>query len=152
MDSAGSEASPTKRRLDSFRYPGSLNNTAAQHQTRALLLVFCCTLIGAVSQILIKQGTTALGSHPSMIQTAIGIFTKPLLFAGYSLLGVSTILFVLALRKGELSLLYPVFTLTYVWVTVLSVEILHETVNNLKLAGLTMIIAGVAVLGKASRQ
>lgn len=113
--------------------------------------MFCCTLIGAVSQILIKQGTNALGANPTMVQTAIGIFTKPLLFAGYSLLGVSTVLFVLALREGELSILYPVFTLTYVWVTMLSVYILHEKVNELKLGGLAMIVAGVAVLGKASQ-
>jgi drug/metabolite transporter (DMT)-like permease len=122
------------------------------HQTRALLMVFCCTLIGAASQILIKLGTTSLGAHPSMAATALGIFTVPRLFAGYALLGGSTVLFVLALRKGELSLLYPVFTLTYVWVTVLSVKILHESMNNFKLAGLVMIMAGVAVLGRASRQ
>jgi len=115
-------------------------------------MVFCCTLIGAASQILIKLGTASLGAHPSMAATALGILTVPKLFAGYALLGGSTVLFVLALRKGELSLLYPVFTLTYVWVTVLSVKILHESMNNLKLAGLGMIMAGVAVLGKASRQ
>jgi multidrug transporter EmrE-like cation transporter len=115
-------------------------------------MVFCCTLIGAASQILIKLGTRSLGEHPSMVATAIGIFTVPTLFAGYGLLGFSTVLFVLALRRGELSLLYPVFTLTYVWVTVLSVKILHESMNNLKTAGLITIMAGVAVLGRASRQ
>jgi drug/metabolite transporter (DMT)-like permease len=126
--------------------------STAQHQTRALLLVFCCTLIGAASQILIKKGTVALGPHPSMFQTALGILTVPLLFAGYGLLGLSTVLFVLALRHGELSLLYPVFTLTYVWVMILSVMIFHDSMNALKLGGITLIIGGVAILGKASRQ
>ncbi len=116
-------------------------------------MVFCCTLIGAASQILIKLGTRSLGEHPSMVATALGIFTVPMLFAGYARSwGLSTVLFVLALRRGELSLLYPVFTLTYVWVTVLSVKILHESMNNLKIAGLVTIMAGVAVLGRASRQ
>ena len=126
--------------------------TATRHQTRALLLVFCCTLLGAAAQVFIKQGTTSLGPHPSMLETAIGIFLKPLLFSGYALLGASTVLFVLALRKGELSLLYPVFTLTYVWVTVLSVLIFHDSVNAFKIAGIVVIMAGVGVLGRASRQ
>jgi multidrug transporter EmrE-like cation transporter len=115
-------------------------------------MVLCCTIIGAAAQVLIKMGTAALGEHPSMVETAIGIFTTRLLFEGYCLYGLSTVLLVLALRQGELSLLYPVFTLTYVWVTVLSMIIFHDSMNAFKLAGISTIIAGVAVLGRASRQ
>jgi drug/metabolite transporter (DMT)-like permease len=116
------------------------------------MMVLLCTLFNAASQILIKLGTTALGPNPSMRQTAVGIFTVPMLFSGYALLGASTVLFVLALRRGDLSLLYPVFTLTYVWVAILSVQILHESMNNVKIAGLVIIMSGVAVLGRASRE
>jgi drug/metabolite transporter (DMT)-like permease len=124
----------------------------AQHQSRALITVLVCTLLNAASQILIKLGMARLGTGPSMLATAIGVVTIPMLFAGFALLGASTVLFVLALRKGDLSLLAPVFTLTYVWVAVLSVVILHERMGNLKVAGLGMIMVGVAVLGRASRQ
>src|SRR5580704_17007062 len=82
-------------------------------QTKPLLMVVCCTIIGAAAQILIKMGTASLGEHPSLVETAVGIFTTRLLFEGYALYGLSTVLLVLALRRGELSLLYPVFTLTY---------------------------------------
>jgi drug/metabolite transporter (DMT)-like permease len=129
-----------------------LQTPVHHNQTGALLTVLLCTLVNAASQLFIKLGTAQLGKNPSMMQTAIGIITVPMLFAGYALLGGSTVLFVLALRKGELSLLQPVFTLTYVWVAVLSVEILHESMNNVKTAGLAIIIAGVALLGRASRQ
>ena len=115
-----------------------------------MLAVLLCTFINAASQALIKLGTTTLGLHPTMLETAVGIVTKPLLFAGYSLLGVSTVLFVLALRKGDLSLLYPVLTLGYVWVTVLSVAMFHDSMNPFKIAGVAVIISGVAVLGRAS--
>ncbi len=121
-------------------------------QTRPLLMVLGCTILGAGAQILIKLGTAALGEHPSLLETAIGILTIRLLFEGYALLGISTIVLILALRKGELSLLYPVFTLTYVWVTILSVIIFHDSINAFKLAGLSIIVGGVAVLGRASRQ
>lgn len=87
-----------------------------------------------------------------MIDTALGILTHPMLFVGYALLGASTVLFVLALRRGELSLLYPVLTLGYVWVTILSVIIFQDTMNVFKIAGVAVIISGVAILGRASNQ
>jgi multidrug transporter EmrE-like cation transporter len=117
-----------------------------------MMAVLLCTFINAASQAFIKMGTASLGLHPTMLETAAGIFTKPLLFAGYALLGVSTVLFVMALRRGDLSLLYPVLTLGYVWVTVLSVVMFHDSMNPFKIAGVAVIISGVAVLGRASRQ
>lgn len=87
-----------------------------------------------------------------MLETAIGILTHPMLFTGYALLGTSTVLFVLALRRGELSLLYPVLTLGYVWVTILSVVIFQDSMNLFKIAGVAVIISGVAILGRASNQ
>jgi drug/metabolite transporter (DMT)-like permease len=123
-----------------------------RHQTQALIMVLVCTLLNAASNILIKRGLATLGDHPSMLAAAIGIFTVPMLLGGFALLGASTVLFVLALRKGDLSLLFPVFTLSYVWVAILSVVILHESMNGLKITGLATIMAGVAVMGRASRQ
>lgn len=117
------------------------------HQRRSFLLVVCCTLIGAAAQVLIKKGAVALGPNPTMVQTALAMLLTPSLFAGYSMYGVSTILLVIALRHGQLSLLYPVFAMTYVWVTVLSVVVFHESMNAFKLAGIAIIVGGIAVLG-----
>ena len=125
-----------------------MSETTQQQHRRSLILVLCCTLIGAAAQILIKSGAGALGPNPTMLKTAISMLTVPALFAGYSMYGISTILLILALRHGELSLLYPVFAMTYVWVTILAVIVFHDSMNGFKLAGITIIVAGVAVLGK----
>ncbi len=108
-------------------------------------LVFCCTILGAAAQILMKSGA----NH--MTPGIMGILTNVKLFCGYALYGMSTVLLVLALKDGELSLLYPVIALTYVWVTGLSFLIFHDTVNPLKLAGIIIIVIGVAVLGKGGK-
>lgn len=118
------------------------------HHRRSFLLVLCCTIIGAAAQVLIKKGAGALGANPTMVQTALAMLLTPALFAGYSMYGVSTILLVLALRHGQLSLLYPVFAMTYVWVAILSVVVFHESMNPYKLAGVLTIVGGIAVLGK----
>jgi multidrug transporter EmrE-like cation transporter len=83
-----------------------------------------------------------------MVQTALAMLLTPALFAGYAMYGVSTVLLVLALRHGQLSLLYPVFAMTYVWVAILSVVIFHESMNPYKLAGILTIVGGIAVLGR----
>ena len=116
------------------------------------MLVLFCTFLNAIAQVCFKKGAGTLDVHPSLIDAALGIITKPILFGGYALLGISTVLFILALRKGELSLLFPVFTLGYVWVTILSAVLFQESMNVFKIGGVAVIIFGVAILGGASRQ
>lgn len=119
----------------------------AKSSRRAVGLVFCCTLLGATAQLLLKSGANHLvHTNPQ------AIITNWSLLAGLSLYGVSTVLLVLALRDGELSLLYPVIALTYVWVTLLSVVVFHERVVPIKLAGIAIIVAGVAVLGRGRKK
>lgn len=74
------------------------------------------------------------------------------LMGGYCLYGLSTVLLVIALKDGELSLLYPVIALTYVWVTILSVLIFHDAINVWKLLGIGLIVTGVGVLGRGGRR
>ncbi|MCS7042702.1 MAG: EamA family transporter [Bryobacteraceae bacterium] len=110
-------------------------------------LVFLCTLFGVAAQYFIKSS----GMQMAQI-TLASLLTNWHLWAGLSLYGVSTGLLILALRDGELSLLYPVISLTYVWVTVLSVLVFHEKLTGPKVAGIATICCGVALLGKGRSQ
>lgn len=110
-------------------------------------LVFCCTILGAAAQVLMKTGANRM-THTGLI----GMATNVPLMGGYCLYGLSTVLLVLALKDGELSLLYPVIALTYVWVTILSFVIFHDDLNPWKLLGIVLIVTGVAVLGKGGKR
>ena len=118
---------------------------------RSIFLVFLCTLLGAAAQILMKAGTQAHQGE-GLLGLLVAIFTQPKLFAGYVLYGLSTALLVIALKYGQLSILYPVIALTYVWVTILSVMIYQEVLNPFKLIGLTTVVLGVAVLGRGTKR
>lgn len=83
---------------------------------------------------------------------AIALITNVPLVCGYFLYGVNTILLVLALKDGELSMLYPIIALSYVWVTLLSYTLLSEPPNIYKNIGITIIVLGVAVLGRGSKK
>ena len=121
----------------------------AQHKPftriQSVGLVFICTILGAAAQILIKNGVNQM-THFSPMQA---IQNLPLI-AGYCLYGINTLLLMLALRDGELSMLYPIIALTYVWVTMLSTYYFKEHISLGKLAGIVVIVGGVTVLGKAT--
>lgn len=70
------------------------------------------------------------------------------LFLGYCLYGVNTFLIAIALKGRELSRLYPIIALTFVWVTLLSLILLpDEHLNFFRCAGIAFIVGGVSILG-----
>jgi drug/metabolite transporter (DMT)-like permease len=122
--------------------------SSPQAQRRAVWLVVFCTFVVAVAQILMKSGADYAQAHHGLI----GIVTNPVLVVGYGLYAVVTVLIVVAFKDGELSVLYPILSLSYLWVTVLSFFIFHDTLNAYKLIGVTVIMCGVAVLGRGTKQ
>lgn len=85
-------------------------------------------------------------SSPVVFLTSIPIMV------GFVLYGINTVMLIFALRDGELSILYPVIALTYVWVMILSMLFFREPLNFFKAAGVLSIVAGVAVLGKSTKE
>ena len=121
---------------------------------QSIALVFVCTLIGAGAQILMK-----IGAHNLPPVGAIAILSNPLiilrnvaLLGGLSLYGLFTVLLIFALRDGELSIIYPVIALNYVWVTILSLLLFHETMNPFKACGIVVIMLGVVILGRGGER
>ena len=114
---------------------------------QAVWIILAGTLLVAVAQLLIKSGANRLG-HADLVGTVIGIFTIPPLFAGYSLYAIFAVMMVYALKHGELSVLFPLISLGFVWVAILSVLVLHESMNPMKAVGIAVIVGGVAILGR----
>jgi multidrug transporter EmrE-like cation transporter len=125
---------------------------------KSFLLMFFCTLIGAMAQMLIKQGTGQLGTritlvdlaqHPALfVRFCLSVVGNTKLFLGYVCYGINTFLIALALKGRELSRLYPIIALTYVWVALLSFYFLpDEHMNFFKSVGIAFVVGGVSVLG-----
>ncbi len=119
----------------------------SQARRRAVLMVSCATFLGAAAQILMKMGANHAVAHPGLA----GILTNIPLIAGYALYGIMTVMIVVAYKDGELSVLYPIISLSYVWVTALSYFVFHDNVTAFKITGLALIIGGVAVIGKSAK-
>jgi drug/metabolite transporter (DMT)-like permease len=114
-----------------------------------IAVVAGCTILGAGAQMLFKIGT-APARMPHL--TIPAVLLNPTLMAGFALYALFTLLIVLALRDGELSTLYPIISLTYVWVTFLSVWLFHESMNVFKAMGVVTIVLGVGLLGRGGKK
>ena len=119
-----------------------------QQKRRAILMIVAFTVVAAIAQPLFKTGANRLFAN----LTVSGLLTDAPLIVGLVLYGCGSVLMILALRHGELSVLYPLISLSYVWVAILSVVIFHETMKPFKVAGIATVIAGVAILGRGGRK
>lgn len=110
-------------------------------QLWAVLLVILANLIGSFGPIYLKKASASFKLNLT------DLLNNRNLFAGLCFYGVGTILFVGALKGGELSVLYPLVATVYIWVSLLSIKMLGEKMNAYKWLGILIIILGVSFIG-----
>jgi undecaprenyl phosphate-alpha-L-ara4N flippase subunit ArnE len=103
------------------------------------------TVIGSFGAVFLKLGaghlTRSLKSLLANWRLALGI--------GLYLL--SSVFYVMGVRNGELSVLYPMVSLGSVWTLLWSKMLLGESLTRPKFIAVGMIIAGCLLLGLGSR-
>lgn len=112
-----------------------------QTQLWAVGLVILGCFLGSFGPIWLKK---ASGSISFRIKDLLKNYY---LIGGFLSYGVGNLLFIPALKGGELSVLYPLVATVYVWVSLWSVKILKEKMNRLKWAGIFLVILGVVFIG-----
>lgn len=70
---------------------------------------------------------------------------------GFVLYGMGALLMILAFKFGELSVLYPIMCVSYIFAIINGYLFLGEALSVRKLLGILLIIAGVSFLGKGSK-
>jgi multidrug transporter EmrE-like cation transporter len=111
----------------------------------SILLVFLASFIGSFGAVFLKFGAGRL--HRDL---------KTLVFNWRLALGVglyllSFVFYYLGVREGELSVLYPMVSLGYIWTLVWSRWFFREPISKRKVAGLALIITGIIVLNLGNR-
>jgi multidrug transporter EmrE-like cation transporter len=106
----------------------------------AVGLVILCSFITAAAQILLKLSTKNIDSFYQII-------TNIPLILGLILYFTASMLLILALKHGDVSLLYPFVALSFIWTTVLAMIIFNETVSYINMTGILLIIVGVSFIG-----
>ncbi len=111
----------------------------------AALLILFTTLLTSSAQILYKFGI------PSLKFNLMSIITNYYLIGGLLLYGVGAILMIISFRGGEVSVLYPIIATSYIWVSILSLYFLGETMNIFRWTGVFIIVAGIVSISYGSK-
>lgn len=111
-------------------------------------LVLLGTLIGALGPIFMKKGAEKFTINPiKILKNPLIILKNYNAIIGCGLFGFSAIFFVWGLRHGELSVLYPITSVTYIWTCLWSTKMLNEKMNRSKWIGIAWILLGVVLIG-----
>ncbi|WP_433744920.1 EamA family transporter [Falsibacillus pallidus] len=108
------------------------------------LLILVSVFLSAGGQIVLKLGA----NHPSTRDGILGFFTLYNIL-GLGLYGLSAVMWMLVLRKVELSYAYPMVSLGYVLVVIASYYIFGESINTLRVAGLVFIMIGIVFISRS---
>lgn len=107
--------------------------------------MIACTIFTSAGQLFWKAGALKISFF-----NPVSFFNLPFI-AGCSLYVVGSLLMILALKKGELSVLYPVIATSFVWVSVLAPFFFPtEAMNGWKWAGVLLILFSISLLGWSS--
>ena len=80
-----------------------------------------------------------------------GLLTNARLFAGVALYLLSSVFFVMGVARGELTVLYPMAALGYLFTMLWAYFLFKEPFGKLKVLGLTLIMVGVAIINLGNR-
>ena len=106
-----------------------------------IILVLVSGFYGALAPIYLKKGLNQLEifSIRSYKNVVIGIF----------IFGSGLLPLIFALQYSDLSVLYPLTSLSYVWTALYSAHFLGERVNKYTWTGIAFTVGGVFLMGMA---
>lgn len=111
-----------------------------------LVFIVISVLIGAVGQIAFKYGAMQMVAQPG--NTLLEKIKWPIVL-GLFLYGISTVIWIIALKKVELSYAYPMISLGYILVFIASYFLFNESIGWLRIGGMLFIMTGIVLVAKS---
>ena len=106
----------------------------------SILLVLVASFIGSIGAVFLKSGAERLHFNLK------SLVTNWRLAAGVSLFLLSSVFFLMGIKHGELTVLYPMVALGYIWTMVWSRMFFNEPFTRYKFVGIGMIMLGILFL------
>jgi multidrug transporter EmrE-like cation transporter len=106
----------------------------------SLLLVLAATLIGSFGAVCLKMGA-------SRINRNLLSFVNSRLILGVALYLGSSVFYGFGIRGAQLSVVYPMVSLSNVWALIWSKWFFDEPLTREKVMGLALILIGVCCVG-----
>ena len=116
-------------------------------------LVSVAVLLGVAAQLLLKAGTNAVGRFAFSIDNALPVglqlALEPRILAGTGCYALSLLLWVMALSRTEVSVMYPMVSIGFALNALLAWWLLGEALNVQRVAGIAVIMLGVWLVARS---
>ena len=106
----------------------------------SIVLVLFSSFVGSFGAVLLKLGAERMGGG------ILRIFTNYWLALGICLYLVSSVFYMMGIAQGELTVLYPMISLGYIWALLWARLLFKERFTMAKVGGLALIVFGVALI------
>ena len=115
-----------------------------------LALTLISIVLGALGQVLLKIGSSCIEWNGLNLLSSLLVLIRNLpIVAGIGLYGLSSILWIKVLSKVELSYAYPMISIGYVLILILSHFLFQENISFYRGLGVIFIILGVMIVAKS---
>ena len=135
--------------------PLTMSNPPNTTNLKAIGFILGSVVSGAIGQLILKGGMNSLtdqGPLQLSLDTLLRMATNPLVMVGIAVFGVSTILWLLALMKADLSFAFPFLSLTYIVVLFGGTVLFHEEVTLARVIGFAVIVLGVWIVARSEQK
>jgi len=111
-------------------------------------LIFINIILAVSGQLAIKAGMKQVGyiKGANFMPLILAAFTNPYVILGLFFYVLATVTWILVLSRVDLSFAYPLLSLGYILILILSVTVLKETVSFVRILGTLLIIVGVILI------
>jgi multidrug transporter EmrE-like cation transporter len=115
------------------------------------LMMFISIGLAIAGQLFMKQGMMMVGKFPitELLPRLFSILFQPFVFLGIALYGLSSIFWLVVLSRIELSLAYPIVSISYVIVALFSFFVFKESVSLIRWMGILTILLGVILVSRS---
>ncbi len=79
------------------------------------------------------------------------LLTNYNLFFALCTCGIGAVLLIIALKFGDLSVIFPLVSITYVFVIIMSYLVFNEIINTFKIVAIAFIVAGVIFITRGTK-
>jgi multidrug transporter EmrE-like cation transporter len=116
-------------------------------------LVAVAVLLGVAAQLLLKAGTIAVGHFAFSLDNAVPVglqlALEPRILGGTGCYALSLVLWVMALSRTEVSVMYPMVSIGFALNALLAWWLLGEALSVQRIAGIAVIMVGVVLVARS---
>lgn len=117
------------------------------------ILILISILLGVLGQLSMKRGMSRIGfislDLSTLASNLLRMITAPLVLLGLSLYAISTIFWLMVLSRVDLSYAYPMISIGYVFILLLSWIFLNEHISLVRVLGVLLICGGVLLISRS---